>query len=336
MADPEFRVAVLGTGAIAQVVHLPVLSSMAGVKIHAVCDYDKPRAQAIANRFGVPRVPTTDDEVFNDPDVHGVIICTPNHLHESQAIAALEAGKHVLVEKPLALTAEGARRVVETAEKAGRGLMVALNNRYRPDAVALRPFIQGGEMGRLFYVKGGWLNRKIRTLRPTWRHRQATAGGGALMDLGVQVLDLAMWMLDYPRVERIVAHSSPGEGMEVEDSAAIMMAIEDGPTVAVEVTWNYLSQRDRHFFQVLGTHGSAALPPLTVFKEVEQGLLDVSPHVPAGRENIYTASYRAELEVFAAVGRGEAEVPLPWDQIELMKLISVAYQSIEEKREIVL
>jgi predicted dehydrogenase len=336
MADDEkmFRVAVLGTGAIAQVVHLPVLSSIKGVHIHALCDYDYPRAKAIANRFGVTNVPRTDDEVFRDPDVDGVIICTPNHQHEAQAIAALEAGKHVLVEKPLALTADGAARVVAAAERAGKGLMVALNNRFRPDALALRPFIQGRELGNLFYVKAGWLNRKVRVPRPTWRHKLATAGGGALIDLGVQVLDLALWMLDYPKIERVVAHAHGAEGMEVEDSAAVMIGIENGPTVAIEVTWNYLHQRDRHFFQILGTHGSASLPPLTVFKEIEHGLLDVSPHVPTGRENIYTASYRHELEIFAAVGRGEQEVELPRDQVELMRVIALAYQSIRERREI--
>ena len=335
MADrSEFRVAVLGTGAIAQVVHLPVLSTLDGVRIHALCDQDRPRAQAIASRFGVPNVPRGDEEVFGDAEVDGVIICTPNHLHEAQAIAALDAGKHVLVEKPLALTPEGAERVIAAAQRAGRTLMVALNNRYRPDAIALRPFVKGGELGTPFFVKAGWLNRKMRVLRPTWRHRRATAGGGALMDLGLQVIDLSLWMLDNPRVERVVAQAHPGESMEVEDSAAVMLFVEGGLTVSVEVTWSYLHQRDRHYFQVLGTHGSGSLPPLTVFKEVEHGLLDVSPQIAPGRENIYTASYRQELQLFAAAGRGEQEVELPRDQVELMRLIGLAYRSIEEKREI--
>lgn len=332
----DVRIAILGTGAIAQVVHLPVLSSMPGVVLHGVCDYDLPRAQTIASRFEVPRVYRADDDVYRDSEVDAVIVASPNHKHESQVIAALEAGKHVLVEKPIALGAAGARRVVEAAERTGKTLMVALNNRYRPDAQAMRPFAHGGELGDIFFVKGGWLNRKVRVNRPTWRHRRHTAGGGALMDLGVQILDLALWMLDYPEVERVAAHMHPGEGMEVEDSAAVVFGVRGGPSISIEVTWAYIGQRDRHYLQLLGTHGSAALSPLAVFKEVEHGLLDLTPNVVPGRENIYTASYRRELEHFIAAVRGEQAADLPREQIQLMHMIEMAYRSSEEGRELAL
>lgn len=332
--ERELRVAILGTGAIAQVVHLPILGSMPGVAIHGVCDFDLPRAQTIASRVGVRTVYRSDDDVFRDPDVDAVVVATPNHLHESQAVAALEAGKHVLVEKPVASTAEGARRVLEAAERGRTGLMVALNNRYRPDVQALRPFARGGELGDVFFVKGGWLNRKVRTGRPTWRHKQRTAGGGAFMDLGVQVLDLCLWMLDYPPVERVVAHMHKGEGMEVEDSAAVLLDVADGPSVSIEVTWAYLGQKDRHYLQLLGTTGSGSLSPLSVFKEVEHGLLDVTPQVAPGRENLYTASYRKELERFVAVARGQETVELPREQVELMRVIELAYRSAREGREL--
>ncbi len=330
----DVRVAILGTGAIAQVVHLPILSGLEGVEIMAVCDTDRPKATAIANRFEVPRVFRTDEEVFASKDVDAVVICTPSHLHERQAIAALEAGKHVLVERPLALTADGARRVIEAAERSGRTVMVAMNNRYRPDVLALRPFIQGREFGELFFVKAGWLNRKVRTVRPTWRHRRATAGGGVLMDLGTQALDLCLWLLGYPQVARVNAYMHPGEGMEVEDSAVVMLRLENGPTVAVEVTWSLLAPRDRHYLQLLGSRGAASTTPLSVYKEVEHGLLDVTPKIAAGRENAYTASYRQELAHFVAVARGEKELELPYDQVELMRLVALAYRSAEEGREL--
>src|SRR3990172_1854463 len=99
----ELRVGLLGLGAIAQVVHLPILHSMPGVKIAGVCDVDRSKASALAGRFGIERVYRSDDDVFADPDLDGIIICTPSYLHHSQATAALEGGKHVLVEKPLAL-----------------------------------------------------------------------------------------------------------------------------------------------------------------------------------------------------------------------------------------
>ncbi|MBI4543750.1 MAG: Gfo/Idh/MocA family oxidoreductase [Gemmatimonadetes bacterium] len=330
----KFRVGVLGTGAIAQVVHLPTLAQLPGVRVAAVCDADEAKAEAIAARFGVEKVCRADEQVFTAADVDAVIICSPSHLHEPQAIAALEAGKHVLVEKPLALDAAGAERVVKAAERTGRALMVAMNNRYRPDAAALKPFARGGELGEVFFVKAGWLNRKVRVLRPTWRHRRETAGGGALMDLGVQILDLCLWMLDYPRIARVVAHMHPGEGIEVEDSAAVLLGTEGGPVISLEVTWSLLGQRDRHYLQLLGTHGSASLSPLAVHKEIEHGLLDVTPQLGGGNGNVYTASYRQQLRHFLDVVRGERALELPYEQVELMRVIALAYRAAAEGREI--
>src|SRR5687767_5816383 len=112
----DLRVGLLGLGAIAQVVHLPVLHSLEGVTLAGVCDVDRSKAAALANRFGNPRVYRTDDEVFTDPDLDAVIICTPSYLHDKQAIAALENGKHVLVEKPVAISSENTAAVLAAAD----------------------------------------------------------------------------------------------------------------------------------------------------------------------------------------------------------------------------
>ena len=332
MSRDVFRVSVIGTGAIAQVVHLPTLTQLPGVKIVSLCDVDTAKGQALANRFGIPRVCPAEADVFADPEVDGVVICAPSLQHEPLSIAALEAGKHVLVEKPLALTSAGAARVVAAAEKADRTLMVAMNNRYRPDVVALKPFLTGGELGETFFMKGAALNRKVRHVRPTWRHRPTTAGGGALMDLGVQTLDLCLWLLDYPPVRRVHAHAHPGENMEVEDSAIATFELDDGCVVYVEVTWSLQAQRDRHYLQLLATRGSAAFPPLAVSKEVEQGLLDVTPPLAMGQGNIFTAAYRQQLRDFVTTARGARERVLPREQIRLMRLIELAYESIRERR----
>ncbi|HEY8470017.1 MAG TPA: Gfo/Idh/MocA family oxidoreductase [Longimicrobiales bacterium] len=332
--DGEVRIGLLGTGAITQVVHLPVLTQLSGVRVEAVCDADHSKAAAIASRFGIPRVYRRDEDVFGADDLDAVIVCTPSHLHQEQAIAALESGKHVLVEKPLALDPMGAARVVEAAEQARRTLMVAMNTRYRPDALAVKPFLQGGELGTVFLVKSAWMNRKVRTVRPTWRHRRATAGGGALMDLGVQVLDLCLWLLDYPSVARVTAHAHPGEGMEVEDSAVVLLRLRDGAAISVAASWSLVAERDRHYLRLLATRGSASLAPLAVYKEVEHGLLDVTPQLQPGNENLYTASYRRLLTHFVDCVRGSAVTDLPREQIELMRLVSLAYRSAEEGREI--
>jgi predicted dehydrogenase len=334
MEREPVRVGLLGLGAIAQVVHLPILSQLEDLKLVAVCDVDRAKAKAIAARFGI-RAHDADDDVYRASDIDALVICTPSHLHESQAIAALESGKHVLVEKPLALDSAAAARVVDAAEKTGKVLMVAMNNRYRPDTMALRPFAEGGELGEIFLARGAWLNRKMRVVRPTWRHRKATAGGGAMMDLGVQTLDLCMWMLGFPRAHSVISHMHRGEGMEVEDTAAFLLRLQNGGGVSLTVSWSLVADRDRHYMRLLGSRGSGAISPLAVFKEVETGqLLDVTPNVPPGRENLYTASYRQEMQVFVETIRGERPIDLPREQIELMRLVALAYRSAEEKAEV--
>lgn len=330
----EFRIGLLGLGAIAQVVHLPILHSLPGVKLAGVCDVDRSKASAIASRFGIERVYRLDDEVFADASLDAIIICTPSYLHHDQAIAALEGGKHVLIEKPLAINPHDARKVVESAERAGKTLMIAMNNRYRPDIQALKPFATNGELGKVFLVRGAWLNRKMRWVRPTWRHRKETAGGGAMMDLGVQTLDLAMWYLNFPKARSLMCWMHPGEGMEVEDTAGIIVRLEDDAAISLSLSWSLVADRDRHYMRLLGTRGSGSIQPLQVHKEIDQGILDVTPLTPTSGENLYTASYRDELEDFVETARGNRPSSLPTDQIYLMELVQLAYQSALEGREV--
>lgn len=335
MSEGKLRVGLLGVGAIAQVVHLPVLSRLDGVELTAVCDRDQTRARALGERFGIPHVFRDDDDVFRSDLVDALIICTPSHLHEQQAIAGLQGGKHVLVEKPLALSAESVQRVLDVAEGTDRALMVAMNNRYRPDTVALRPFARNDELGDIFLTRGAWLNRKVRVVRPTWRHRKATAGGGAMMDLGVQTIDLCFWMLGFPDAASVISEMHQAEGMEVEDTAGILIRLRDGGAVSLTVSWSLVAERDRHYMRMLGTRGSGAISPLAVFKEVETGhMIDVTPSVSLGRENLYTASYREELSHFVRVARGEDVLELPYEQAQIMKIVEAAYRSNEEKREV--
>jgi predicted dehydrogenase len=334
MSTPSLpRVAVLGVGAISQVAHLPILARMRGVELAAVCDADHLKAEALAKRFGVPRVHRKDEDLWNDEEIDAVVICTPSHLHEEQSITALEAGKFVLCEKPLALTAEGARRVLAT-EGADSRLAVAMNQRHRPDAAALKAFLEGSELGDVSYVRTGWLNRRVGRTRRVWRYRRETAGGGALMDLGIQMLDLALWLLDYPEPVRVTAHTHGETDREVEDAAVLLLELEGGTVVNLEVTWNLLAERERQFLSLLGSAGSGSLAPLAVFKELESGLVNMTPTLAVGRENVYTAAYRDELQQFVDFVRGERSPPAPVEQATLMRILEGAYQSAAEGREV--
>ncbi|HEX2189973.1 MAG TPA: Gfo/Idh/MocA family oxidoreductase [Longimicrobiaceae bacterium] len=328
---PPVRVAVLGTGKIAQVVHLPILHRMRGVELAAVVDADRDKARTIAGRFGV-EAPKSQDDVWRDDSIQAVVICTPSHLHEQHVTEALQAGKYVLCEKPLGLTVEGVERILGQEGADGR-LQVAMNQRFRPDAAALKTFVAGGELGEVFYLKAGWLNRGMARARRSWRQRREQ-GGGALMDLGVQMLDLALWLLDYPEAERITAHTHREAGAEVEDSAALLLRLKGDRLIGLEVTSNLLAERDRQFLHLMGSAGSGSLSPLAVYKDMESGLVEVTPPLPPGRENLFTASYRQELQYFVDVVRGERSAVLPREHVALMRVMGAAYRSAEERREV--
>lgn len=331
--DP-IRVGVLGTGAISQIVHLPILSEREDVDVVAVSDEDVHKARTIAQRFGVPRV-IPDAEMMADPEVEAIFLCTPNHLHEEQAVAALEGGKHVLVERPLAFTPSGCDRIVKVADEASRTVVVGMSHRFRPEAAALRSFVAGGELGDIYAVCGAWLNRKIPLPQATWRQRPEQAGGGALMDLGVQALDLCLWILDYPAVQGVRAVAYRDE-YEVEEAATLLARLEGGVALSLEVSWGYFAGEDRHQVRLMGTEGAGSLPPLEIYKQLGGRPLEVTPRqpLPRGGENPYTNAYRREIDYFVRAILGEWDEALPREQAVLMGLVQAAYRSIEESREV--
>ncbi len=333
--DPV-RVGIIGTGAISQVVHLPILTERTDVTVVGVCDIDRPKAEAIAERFGVGHV-VTDEALIADPEVDAVIICTPTYLHERFAMAALNAGKHVLVERPVALTAEATQNVVDAARESGRCLMVGLSHRFRTDAGALAGFVSGGELGTIFAVCGSSLTRRMPFGRITWRQQQDEAGGGALMDLGVQALDLGFWLVGYPKITRVSAVMRTGES-GVEDSATVLAVSENGIAFNIDVSWSLFAEADQHLARVMGTEGSGSLPPLQVHKQLGGRPTDVTPRQPKprGGENLFTNAYRRLLDEFVRGISGDCEIPLPVEQIELMKVIEAAYRSAREQCEVAL
>ena len=327
------QVAILGVGAVTQVVHLPMLSERPDVDVIAVSDLDRPKAETLGGRFGVPHV-LSDEEILRNDEVQAAVICTPNHLHESMAVEALEHGKHVLVERPLAMSAEGARRVLDAADAGERHVAVGMHHRFRPDVGALASFVAGGELGVIYAVRANSLTR-MPAVRSTWRQNQAEAGGGALMDLGVPILDLAFWLVGYPRIARVTAVFRGGEG-EVEEAATVFAVSESAIAFSVEVSWNLFAEADRHGARVMGTEGSGALPPLDVHKKLGGQPVDVTPRQPRtrGGENRYQNAYRRLLDQFVRAVLGETDVGAPVEQVHLMEVIAAAYRSAGEGREI--
>lgn len=328
------RIGVVGAGAISQLVHLPLLTERTDVEVVALADTDEAKARTIAQRFNVPRV-VDDAALFADADLEAVVICTPNHLHEAQALAALEAGLHVLVERPLALTAAGARRVVEAAEAAKRSIMVGMSHRFRPDVNSLRSFVAGGDMGQVYAARVAWMNRRVNVRHTTWRQRPHEAGGGVFMDLGVQSLDLALFLLGMPEIQRVSAVFTHGEP-DIEDAASVLMESSDGIAISLEVSWSYTHAEDRHYARVLGTTGSGSLPPLEVFKQLGGRALNATPAQRAAADgHDYMNSYRREIDHFLRAARGLVRTPDPAEQIHVMQVVEAIYRSGRERCEVI-
>lgn len=336
-SGPEpVRVAVVGAGAIAQVMHIPILAEHPGAELCVLVDTDAHKARTVAGRFRVPEVLETERALSRE-DVDAVVLCTPNHLHEEQAVAALKAGKHVFVERPAALTPAGVQRVLDAARASGKILVVGLPHRFRPEASALRSYVAEGQLGKLCSVRGIWLNRRTPVLRPGWRQDPALAGGGALMDLGLPTLDLCLWLVGYPRIRRVTCTTTQGEH-GVEDGAIVMADGGEGLTVNLEVSSRYFAGHDHYYARVMGTEGSGSLPPLEIYRQLGGRPMEVTPRQPRprGDENPYVNAYRRQLDHFVRVVSGLAEAELPEEQVHLMRLVEAAYDSAASRREVVL
>ncbi|HEU4721959.1 MAG TPA: Gfo/Idh/MocA family oxidoreductase [Gemmatimonadaceae bacterium] len=332
-ATAPLRVGVVGAGAIAQVAHLPVLAKMRGVELIALCDNDRPKARALADRFGIPDAYTDIEDLLETDGLEAVVVATPNHLHEPHVLSALAAGMDVLCERPLALTARGAERICSAAARAERKVLVANNHRFRSDVQALSGFLRGNELGKLTGIRAGAYNH--RRAEQGWRQRRAESGGGAFFDYGLPLLDLALWLADGPAPERVVAHMERPAGKNaVEESMLVQLRFATGAVFNFDVVGDYIGEEERWWFETLSTRGSTRLAPLRVVKELHGRPTDVSPRGAAARESAFIQSYRAELAHFAAVITGEAEYEAPTDQVLLHRLVEAIYKSAEEEKEI--
>ncbi len=336
MPDP-IRIAIVGAGAITQVAHLPVLRKLKTIQVVAICDTDLPKARALADRFEVPDAFTDIEEVLDYEQLDAVAICTPNHLHEPHVMAALSANLHVLVERPLAMNTPGVQRLLKAAEKKNRTLLVAMNHRYRSDVQIVRSFVQSGELGKLESVRGSW-----HTFRPSrsqlgWRQRRDEAGGGAMLDLGHAILDLGLWLANGPTPVRVsAALDLPERDRGVEQSGSAFVVCEGGFSVFLDVTWRHIGEGERFGVGVRGSKGTAGINPLHVWKEFNGVATDVAPTGSTGRENPFTASYRAEWAHFVACTRGEAPAPKGDEQLLLHRVLDAIYKSAAEGKDVAL
>lgn len=328
----DIRLGLVGAGAIAQLAHLPLLARMRGAQLVAICDNDGPKAGALAQRLGVPDIFTDMDELLDSDELDAVVIATPNHLHEPHVLRAIKQRVHVLCERPLSLNSAGLKRILSAAKQADCKVVVGNNHRFRSDVQQLSRFLEGGELGKVLGMRAG--QYQFRSPQQGWRQRKAEAGGGAFLEYGYPLLDLCLWLANFPEPARVTAHMATSREGSVEDMMLVHLECRNGISFSIDVSWAYVGQEERWWFEVVSTRGSARLSPLRVVKELNGRPTNVSPSGAAARESAFLQSYRAELTHFVAVVKEEAAYEPPNDQLEVMRVMEAIYKSAEEGHEI--
>src|SRR5664280_3498921 len=232
----KVKIAVIGLGGIAQLVHLPFLVKANDVSVTAVAEINKNRLNTIADKFNIAERYTNYEELLEKSEVDAIIVSTPTATHKEITISVLQSKKDVLVEKPLARTYEEAKPIVDAAKKNKRKIMVGMNLRYRPDAMLLRSLIKNDEIGTPLYVKCGWF--RSQSSKGKWFTRKEESGGGVIIDLGILLLDLSLWLLNYPPVETVSTQRYFHNTKNVEDTSISFIRCQDSSIISMDIAYS--------------------------------------------------------------------------------------------------
>ena len=333
--EEPLRLGVIGAGGIAQAVHLPNLKKFADVSLEAICDLDVSKAGLVAQKFGIPRFFEDPQNLLAIPDIDAVMIFTPTNSHLALTLMALDAQKHVMVERPIARRVSEAEKMVEAARKADRILMVAMNHRFRPDSMILKNFIEGGELGDIFIVRSGWLKKKGRWSGAEWCFRKRISGGGVLMDLGLQMLDLSLWLMDNYTVENVLAVQFHNMlGLEVEDTIACQLQLDGGKILTLHASWALLAPETQAYAHFWGTKGAAVLNPLRIDKEMHGNLVNVTPEKTITRRELYRSSFRYEVRHFLeCVRHNRPTISSGEDALKVLKIVEGIYKAARKGKD---
>lgn len=357
MAD-KVGIGIIGTGTIAQS-HLRSLQGLETARVVGVYDVLPDRAEATAAQHSIPRVATSLEELLALPDLDGVIVCTPPFAHAQPAIAALESGKHVLCEKPFALDPAEAERMVITAERVGKYLACcSARNRYTVGQQKAHALVERGDLGDVYHVRySEWRfrGRPGHHIFPqsAWFLDHSRAGGGAMMDIAVYMIDSVLWLLGNPKVLSVTAQmrqlteepTPEGVKQDVEDHVVVMMQCAGGKSGIVETAW-VSNMNNADSLCMFGTKAGLRFNPLTKITAERVAEEDLPSGSVYGKE-VYRP---VEAQVFPAAGwerrapmgdvtrpfvegilEGRQPMTPGRDALEVTKVIDATYRSVQDQ-----
>lgn len=351
MGNP-IRIGVIGAGSISEM-HFSSYSKNKDAVLAAVCDLKEERARAKAEKYNIPQVYTDYKELLSNPDIDAVSICTWNNSHAEISIAALKAGKNVLVEKPLCKTVEEALAVEEAVRESGKILQVGFVRRYASNTRIVKSFMEGGEIGPIYYAKASCI-RKLGN-PGGWFADVERSGGGPLIDIGVHVIDLCWYLMGKPKVKSISGNAYTRLGNRsnvqnlrfykaadydanyntVEDMANALIRFDNGASLMVDVSFTLHAKEDELTVKLYGEKGGVELEPeLTLITEKYNTILNASPQID-NRSFDFVSGFQDEMNYFIEVCQGTKTTLSPvQDGVEIMKILCGVYESSRLGKEI--
>ncbi|MBM3882281.1 MAG: Gfo/Idh/MocA family oxidoreductase [Verrucomicrobia bacterium] len=363
MPAPKLRTAIIGTGMIANAGHIPAWKNLKDhIDLVAVADLNPERANLVARTEGIPRAYGDWRQMLAQVQPDLVSVCTPNCYHKTHTLAALEAGAHVLCEKPVATSYADAVEMFDAAAAAHRVLFVCQSLRFYESAIAAKELVDAGRLGQVYYAElTGMRRRGI----PTWGqfHMREHSGGGPVYDLGVHQFDGLFWLLGNPRVRAVSASTytkfgNRDEGLktslaesgaplgvltprpydyrefDVEDMAAGFLRLEGEVVVSFKTSWAAHVTKETFNTTLLGTAGGLTLDPLALTTNLGSYQVEVAPKPPPDRAVHFSGHWRL-TEHLVRVIRGEA-APLVQraEVLNVMRALDAIYESARVNREI--
>jgi predicted dehydrogenase len=313
----------------------------------ALCDLSEALLAQYKALYPQVKTYTRYDEMFAQAGLDAVSVALPNFLHSEVSIAALRAGLHVLCEKPMALNAQQAQEMLRASQETGKKLMIHFNYRFSPSAQFAKRYVDEGHLGQVYYARTRWLRARGIPKMGGWFGIKELSGGGPLIDLGVHRLDLAMWLMGYPKAISVSASTygllgarlaqASGARYDVEDLAAALIRLDNGATLNLEVSWaGGTEKREDMLTAIYGTKGAVIQRnqgegydfEALALKDLGGMLTEVSPHIyprqcPSATDGFLTCI----LEDCAPEASAE-------NGLELMRILDAIYQSAAEGREI--
>ena len=331
---------------------------MADVEIYALCDINEERLNRRGDEYHVDparRFTDVNEMLAACPEIEAVSVCTWNAAHAQCAIAALNAGKHVLCEKPMAMTVEEAEAMQAAAEKNNRLLMIGFVRRFGNDCAIMKDFIDNGYFGDIYYAKATYLRR--RGCPGGWFGDKARSGGGPLIDLGVHIIDLCRYLMGNPKPVSVYGATFNKLGnrsniksqagyvsqtkenadiFNVEDLATAMIRFDNGSVLQIEASFSLNIEKDEGVLQFFGTKAGAKLDPeLTIYSEMDDYMTNVK--LANSTALSFDGLFENEINHFVECVRTGKPCRNPaQDGVTLMKILTGIYKSAETGHEVLI